>query len=153
MSVSWDESGAIDIHVSLPSSEDRLSGDLALPRALVIQSNQEDSDRLGRILDASGYSVRICDSVSGAVEHVRLSRDRDQPPQLAIVDMVMPDGPNGVETARLLMALVPELRVVVSSDRGVIGHTAHGFAAAISRPYSDDKVRSAVTAAVGQRAS
>jgi len=152
MSLSWDESGAVDIHVCLPTLEGRASGEDRPSQALVIQRDQEDGGRLEEILETLGYSATVCTSVPSALEELRVSQDPAEAPRLAIVDMVMPGGPDGVETARLLTALAPGLRVVVSSDRGVVGHRAHGFAAALSRPYTDDKVRSAVTTALGFKA-
>ncbi len=152
MSLSWDESGAVDIHVCLPTPEGRAPGEDGPSQALVIQRDREDGGRLEEILETIGYSATVCTSVPAALEQLRVSQDPARAPRLAIVDMVMPDGPDGVETARLLTALAPGLRVVVSSDRGVVGHRAHGFVAALSRPYTDDKVRSAVTTALGLKA-
>ncbi|MBN1320223.1 MAG: PAS domain-containing protein [Thermoleophilia bacterium] len=152
MSLSWDDDGAVDIHVCVPAPEDRSPGENRPSQALVIQRDQEDGGRLGGILGALGYSATVCTSVPTALEHLRVWQDATAPLRLAIVDMVMPEGPDGVETARLLTALAPGLRVVVSSERGVVGHRAHGFAAALSRPYTDDKVRSAITAALELRA-
>ncbi len=150
MSISWADSGSLDIHLRLLAGEERLAQDLPPAQTLVIQSEVENGRRLEEVLRDLGCSPTLCPSVSAALELLR-GQNGKRPPELAIVDMVMPDGPSGVETAKLLMAAEPKLRVVVSSDRGVLGHTAHGFAAAISRPYTNDKVQSAVAEALRQR--
>lgn len=151
MSVSWTKEGALDIHGCLAAAEELSPRVLGPAHALVIQSDEESGKRLERILQSLGYSTTVCTSISAAVGHLRTSQDRGRPADFAIVEMVMPEGPGAVETAKLLRVVVPGLQVVVSSERGVVGHAAHGFAAAISRPYADDTVKIAAIEALRQR--
>jgi PAS domain S-box-containing protein len=149
MSMSWSEDGELDIHVCPGAIEGRPARGHAPTRGIVVQNDEESGMRLGEILRDLGCSATVCISVSEALELLRVWSDRGERPDFAIVEALMPGESGGVETARLLRLLQPELRVVVTSDRGVVGHAAHGFTAAISRPYEKELVRKAVIDALG----
>ena len=152
MSISWTADGELDIHVRLSAADQRPARIIPSARALVIQADEEDGRRLETILQDLGCPAAVCASAPAALEYLREPRGGLRPPELAFIDMVMPGGPSGLETAKLLTAMDPKLRVVVSSDAGVAGHAAHGFVAAISRPYTGEKVLRALDQALGQQA-
>jgi PAS domain-containing protein/CheY-like chemotaxis protein len=151
ISVSWAKDGSLDFRVSMPAAEADLTRVAKSAQALVIQSDEENGRCLEGILRDLGCSTTVFTSISAAIGHLRALQDGGEPPDLAIVEMVMPEEPGAVEAAKLLRAVEPRLQVVVSSDRSVVGHTAHGFAAAISRPYANDTVKTAVIEALRQK--
>jgi PAS domain S-box-containing protein len=148
MSISWTDNGELDVRLRLPAAGPETPGEAVPVRALVIQSDQENGGRLGRILEDLGYPAVVCASVPDALELLRTRGNGDGLLEVAIVDMVMPGGPDAVQAAKLLTTADPGLRVVVSSDHGIAGHKAHGFAAALGRPYTDENVRSALVEAL-----
>ncbi len=147
----WTEDGSLDLHVTLPSASAAARAQAPV-RVLAIQNDEEQGRNLDRVLTDLGCSTVICMSAESALEHMRASSRRGDPPDLAVVEMVMHEGSGGVETARLLRAVQPTLPVVVSSDTVIVGHVAHGFAAAIRRPYDEESVRSTMERVVREAA-
>jgi CheY-like chemotaxis protein len=110
------------------------------PRVLVIQANHENGMELDRLLRSFGCPVATCDSLSTGLARLASEQSAGQTPDLAIIDMTMPSGPGGLEAAQLLRMVEPSIRVAVSSDHRVAGHVAHGFVAALKRPYTSEAV-------------
>ena len=80
---------------------------LALRTVLVLDDNQQLLKWLGRELDAGGLSTLVASSAAEARDLAAR-----QPIDLAIVDLLLPDG-DGLSVAFELLRLWPRLRVVV----------------------------------------
>ncbi len=96
-------------HAAGPEPEDA-----TLPRGqeslLVVDDDDVQRDVLTRLLSSLGYRVVTCESGDKAIEELR-----KHPHDLMILDMIMPNGLNGVETYRKAVALNPEQRAIIVS--------------------------------------
>ncbi|HET7632372.1 MAG TPA: response regulator [Gemmatimonadaceae bacterium] len=108
----------------------------------------EDQDALRslamRILVSRGYSVH---AVGTAAEAVETARMLDPPPDLAILDVNLPDG-HGAEVARQLRQLLPSVRILLTS--GADGRAAPGADefAFLAKPFGVQTLAEAVRAAL-----
>lgn len=84
------------------------------PSLLVVDDDDLFRERLGRALEKRGFDVR---TASGPTEALRLARQES--PELAVVDLRMPDG-SGLELLRELLAIDPTTRVVMLTGYGSI---------------------------------
>ncbi len=93
-----------------------MSGDRddARPTLLVVDDDEVFRTRLARAFTRRGYEVRTAAAYAEA-----LAAAREESPELAVIDLVMP-GPSGLELLRDLKALDPTTRVVVLTGYGSI---------------------------------
>jgi signal transduction histidine kinase/ActR/RegA family two-component response regulator len=100
-------------------------------RILVVDDEESVRNTLTRLLRHLGYAVSVA---SGAREALTVLGANAPAPDLAIVDLTMPDL-GGEATAELLAVRWPELPVIFTSGYGDSDETAHArAAAAVSRP-------------------
>jgi DNA-binding response OmpR family regulator len=74
---------------------------------LLVDDDEVLGQILGRVLTRAGYHIIPATTVAQA-----LLAAQQEPPQLALLDLCLPDG-DGVQLARELQTQVPALRVVV----------------------------------------
>ncbi|MCU0253116.1 MAG: sigma-54 dependent transcriptional regulator [Acidobacteria bacterium] len=77
-------------------------------RVLVVDDEQVARESLGAWLREDGYAVDLAGSGADAIA---LAREREY--ALALIDLRMPPGPDGIETMRALKALRPEVPAVI----------------------------------------
>lgn len=111
------------------------------PLILLVDDDERLRQRLGLALSERGYSVQTAKDYD---EALRLARDN--PPELAVVDLRMP-GPSGLELVRALKELDPETRVVVLTGYGSIATTIDamrlGAVHYLQKPADADEVLAA----------
>ncbi|WP_163340778.1 PAS domain-containing sensor histidine kinase [Desulfopila sp. IMCC35008] len=92
------------------------------------------------ILKHLGYSVTTCDEGEKAVELYRQAFKSKNPFFIVILDLTIPGGMGGKETAKKILTEFPEARLIVSSgysnDPILSQYGDHGFIGAIKKPYS-----------------
>jgi two-component system response regulator RegA len=81
---------------------------------LVVDDDRVLRERLAKALIARGYEVRAAGDYDGA-----LAVAREEPPELAVVDLRMPGG-NGIDLVRALKQLDATTRIVVLTGYGSI---------------------------------
>jgi DNA-binding response OmpR family regulator len=79
-----------------------------LPTILIVEDDQRVAQVLCRVLSQSGYEVEWTDSAAAA------GRDFDPPPDVALLDLHLPDG-NGVDLAAALHVRYPDLPTLLMS--------------------------------------
>ena len=90
-----------------------------MPRILVIEDNDAVRRMVGRVLVDEGYEVQeAADGSAG------LNAYREQPSDLVITDIVMPDT-EGLETIRELCRYDPPAKIIAMSSAGTGGPAAH----------------------------
>jgi PAS domain S-box-containing protein len=109
-------------------------------KILVVDHDARSRAELGRILRRLGRPFVVCGSGLDAVERFRQASEAGEPFSLVILELVMPAGPGGLETAARLKAIDSMVKVVVSSDSAVLGYEYHGVAAALRKPYATASV-------------
>ncbi len=121
----------------------------AVRRRVLVMDDEEPIRRVAqRVLTAAGCDVAVAADGEEAVAHWRAAREAGRPFELAVLDLTVPGGMAGLETLAALRALDPGVRAVVSSGYSnsavLADHRAHGFAAAIAKPWSADELRRVV---------
>jgi two-component system response regulator RegA len=105
---------------------------------LVVDDDDVFRPRLARALADRGYDVR---AAAGVAEALRLAREDS--PELAVVDLRMPDG-TGLELVRDLIAIDPSTRIVVLTGYGSIATAVEamrlGAANYLAKPADADDV-------------
>lgn len=92
------------------------------------------------MLQYMGYEVRTCADGKEALDLYASARTTGQPYAAVLMDLTIPGGMGGLETARHLLALDPEACLIVSSgyshDPVLAHYPSHGFTAMLTKPYS-----------------
>jgi CheY-like chemotaxis protein len=124
----------------------------AVPRALVVDDEPVVRATLVRMLERLGHEVESCADGASAVGAYAEARRQVRPFGVVITDLVMPGGMGGHETARAILQLDPEARIIVSSgysaDTVMADHSGFGFAAALEKPYTLDTLAAVVASVV-----
>lgn len=106
------------------------------------------------ILTHLGYRCTTVDEGSRAVELYRSAYLDGDPFDLVLLDVVIPHGMGGIETARILSAINPELKVVAMSgydpDSFMKEGNNPGFIDFISKPFGIDTMRDMVERVLGE---
>jgi signal transduction histidine kinase len=112
-------------------------------RILVVDDIEEQRDLAMRILDGFGYQATAVDSGQSAMEYLDVNTV-----DLVVLDMILGDGMDGLETFREYIKLVPDGRCVLVSgytETDRIKETMQlGAGAFVHKPYSRDDLARAV---------
>ncbi|MHB0875386.1 MAG: response regulator, partial [Anaerolineae bacterium] len=104
-----------------------------------------------RMLDRLGCQTVVAAGGAEAVELFRKARDSGLAFDAVILDLHVPGGMGGTETLARLRQIDPGVRGIVSSgyssDRVMANYAAHGFVAAMDKPYSMAVLQEAIAAA------
>jgi CheY-like chemotaxis protein len=94
------------------------------------------------ILQYMGYDVESCADGGEAVERFQRARERNAPFAGVILDLTVPGGMGGKETALLLLEIDPDVALIVSSgysnDPVIANYRQYGFRGAIRKPFDAD---------------
>ncbi|NVN91428.1 MAG: PAS domain S-box protein [Desulfuromonadales bacterium] len=96
------------------------------------------------ILEFSGYYVESCADGREAIELFRSAIQRNDPFDAVILDLTVPGGMGGKETAVRLLEIDPDALLIVSSgystDPIVANYRQYGFSGAIPKPFNSSTV-------------
>lgn len=130
---------------TVPSPADRvvLEDYTGSEHILIVDDVAEQRDIAVRMLGKLGYRVDMVASGEAAVAFLE-----QQPADLVILDMVMPNGIDGLETFRRILAVRPEQRAIVASgyapSERVKAMQELGAGEYIRKPYTMEKIGLAV---------
>ncbi len=106
---------------------------------LVVDDLPEQTTLLARMLERLGYCVHAVQSGEAAVEYLKTGAA-----DLMILDMIMDPGLDGLDTYRLVRALRPQLRVIITSGfsetHRVREALALGAGPYVKKPYRIDQL-------------
>jgi CheY-like chemotaxis protein len=92
------------------------------------------------MLEVLGYQVTTCKNGVGAITEFIAAKKSGVPFSAVIMDLTIPGGMGGKETAQEILAIDPTACLIVSSgysnDPIMSGYSAFGFACAIAKPYN-----------------
>jgi len=103
----------------------------------------------GEMLTMLGNEVVFSENGEEAVACYKTAMDAGTPFHLVIMDLTIPGGMGGAEAVQEILALDPQARVMVSSgysnDPIMADCTAHGFCAALVKPYQLQQLAEALS--------
>jgi CheY-like chemotaxis protein len=109
-------------------------------RVLVLDDEESLREMATDMLENLGYSPTAVADGASAVSAYRQAKAEGEPYRLVILDLTIPGGMGGKEVMELLLKEFPDVRAIVSSgyshDPVMAKYSAHGFAAAVAKPYS-----------------
>lgn len=105
-----------------------------------------------RMLESNGYRTYGTDNGDEAVSSYVKARDCGYPFDAVILDLHVPQGKNGKEAMKELLALDPDVRAILSTgdhtDHVALNFSAFGFKGLLPKPFTleqlDDTMRSAL---------
>ena len=125
----------VPVATESPSEKPRAHG-----RVLVLDDDASVLAAAVALVESLGYeSVGARDGAT-AVARFEAARASGSPFDLVVLDLTLPGGTGGREVLAQLRAFDPDIRAVASSgysnDPVMAQHRAHGFSAALPKPYS-----------------
>lgn len=120
-------------------------------RILVMDDDEMLRKLVQAQLHALGHEAVLAADGAEAVRLFRQLREEGKPVDFVIMDLTIPGGMGGKETARLLLAENPDARLIVASgysnDPVLAEHRNYGFRAAVAKPFNLQELRRAIAAA------
>lgn len=106
---------------------------------LVMDDEEMIRDLAAAMLIEIGYDVTTCADGKEAVSHYLSARESGTPFSAVIMDLTIPGGMGGKETAKEILSIDPSAFLIVSSgysnDPIMSNFSAYGFEGAIAKPY------------------
>lgn len=150
-------------YVYLPTTEHPVEGDgpddddlahgAETTRALIMDDEESMLILARRMLEHLGYRVEVAQHGEEALELFDQARASDDAFGVAILDLTIPGGMGGRETARRLLDLDPELPLIASSGYSnapvMADHLEHGFCAILPKPYDLQQLAKVVSSVLG----
>jgi CheY-like chemotaxis protein len=92
------------------------------------------------MLEDLGYQVVTCENGTEALMRYKAARESGEPFLAVILDLTIPGGMGGKETAQQILAIDPKACLIVSSgysnDPIMSDYGSYGFAGAVAKPYN-----------------
>ena len=113
-------------------------------------------DLAGAILNLIGYECVLTCEGSEALAEYRAAFGTNRAFSAVILDLTIPGGMGGKETARRLKEIDPGVRAIVSSgysnDAVIADFRSHGFVAMVAKPYRMEDLARALHDAISPEA-
>ena len=112
---------------------------IACRRALIVDDEPAILEAIYAMLARMDIQMVGCQNADDAVAAFRQAQATSEPFDFALLDLTIPGGTGGLEIARQLRAIDPDVRLICSS--GYAAHpvmndcSQHGFHAALAKPY------------------
>jgi two-component system, cell cycle sensor histidine kinase and response regulator CckA len=133
---------------------DRVTQSEALAGGSVLVMDDEEMilEIAAEILSHLGYEVTTCATGEDAVRKYRMAKEGNTPFSFVIMDLTIPGGMGGRESAAEILAFDPCARLIASSgysnDPVMAGFCDYGFCGAIVKPYTLDELARVVHSVV-----
>jgi PAS domain S-box-containing protein len=125
---------------------------LETAKILVMDDEEVILGIITAMLEELDFTVETAVDGRQALEIYRQALDAGQPFDLAILDLTIPGGIGGKETARNILKIDPEARMIVSSgyadDPVMANYAQYGFKGVVTKPFTLGKLSPVVTRAL-----
>jgi PAS domain S-box-containing protein len=102
-------------------------------------------------LGALGHDAVLVKDGAAAISTYQEMLESDNPIDIVILDLTIPGGMGGKETAQKILQLDPEAKLIVASgysnDPVMAEYSEYGFRAAVAKPFTLKELRKAIVAA------
>ena len=119
-------------------------------RVLLMDDEESICIALGRMLEHLGVEVSVTNDGLAAVQRYSEAMSVGEPFDVVILDLMIRDGMGGREASQRLLALHPEVKMIVASgytnDDVMAEYTRYGFQARLSKPFRLADLRAALVA-------
>lgn len=113
-------------------------------KVLVMDDEEMVRNVMKVLLETLGHEVIMAEDGLQAVNLYRELQNHSHPVDLVIMDLAIPAGMGGKETAEQLLQLDPHARLIVASgysnDPVMANYKEHGFKAAVAKPFILDEL-------------
>jgi PAS domain S-box-containing protein len=148
-------SPAREVHLTDPSTPTNLTRGKG--RLLLMDDDENVLEATGDLLRYLGYSVEVARDGEEAVAMCKEAEEIWQSYDLAMVDLSISSGMGGMEASRRLVGMNPEMVLIVTSgylsDPVIADPGAHGFAAALPKPYSAELLSKTIAEVLAKRSA
>ena len=107
---------------------------------LVMDDEEMIRNMTAEMLHYLGYQVSTCENGTEAISQYKAGNESGTPFSAVIMDLTIPGGMGGKETARQILAVDPKACLIVSSgysnDPIMSDYGTYGFAGAVAKPYN-----------------
>lgn len=121
-------------------SFERSAGDPMGGSILVMDDEKMIRDMAAEMLKYLGYRVTTCENGAEAISQYKTARESGAPFSAVIMDLTIPGGMGGKETAERILDIDPKACLIVSSgysnDPIMSAYGIYGFNAAMVKPYN-----------------
>jgi len=128
---------------------------LAEASILVMDDEAVIRDLAEELLAGLGYTVTTCANGEEACALYREARDAGKTFSIVILDLSVPNGMGGIETAQQILGLDPQACLIASSgyshDQALAEYEKYGFCGSIAKPYSNNELARAISRAFQNR--
>ena len=100
---------------------------------LVVEDDAAYREALGHILQREGYSVSLAADFRGALETL----ESEQPVDLMLVDIVMPDRVNGIALARMARLRRRDIKIIYITGYDIPGIDREALGPILRKPVDD----------------
>ena len=118
-----------------------------------MDDNDVIRDALALLLDHLGYTIITSPDGESAIRKFEAAMKSDVNIDLAILDLTIPNGMGGKETAVRLRELDPSVKMIVASgyaDEAIMAdYEKYGFQGALAKPFELAELATVISAVIG----
>jgi CheY-like chemotaxis protein len=109
------------------------TGGSSVAHILVVEDDAVYREALGHILQREGYSVSLTADFRGALELL----ETEEPVDLMLVDIVMPDRVNGIALARMARLRRRDIKIIYMTGYNIPGIDREALGPILQKPIDD----------------
>lgn len=117
-------------------------------RILIMDDDQMLNELSRQILEQDGHDIVTAEDGKTAIEYYQKAIKDNNPFDIVILDLTIPDGMGGKETIKELRRIDPDTRAVVSSgyahDPVMVDYKEYGFNAFLVKPFQVEDLKNVV---------
>lgn len=123
-------------------------------KSILMMDDEKMILELGRIMLARfGYQAEFAEDGEQALKRFKTALTSGHPYDAVILDLTIKHGISGVQTLKKMQGLAPDIRAIVSSgysdDPVMTEPQAHGFQAALPKPYTSAELKKVLAQVLG----